>query len=180
VATTIVREVERLEKMLTDILSFSRKTTICYSCCSITDIVEDCLAMASPAFNEYHITIFRNYPRSAITLLGDAQQLKQVFINLLTNAREMMKNGGELRITISSARLNSRNAVSVKVSDTGGGIPLEALNSIFNSFFTTKEAGTGLGLPIANRIVTNHGGKIHVNNKEGSGVEFNVVLPLSP
>jgi len=180
VATTIVREVERLERMLTDILSYSRQTTICYSCCTVADIVEECLAMVSPAFDENHVTLIKNYPRTAISLLGDAQQLKQVFLNLLTNALEAMKNGGELRITISSARLNGSNAVSVKISDTGGGIPLEALSSIFNSFFTTKEHGTGLGLPIANRIITNHGGKIHVNNKEGSGVEFNVVIPLSP
>ncbi|MCM2357783.1 MAG: ATP-binding protein [Geobacteraceae bacterium] len=70
--------------------------------------------------------------------------------------------------------------MSVKVGDTGGGIPLEALGNVFNSFFTTKEAGTGLGLPIANRIVTNHGGKIQLANKIGMGAEFNVILPLSP
>ena len=179
-AATIVREVERLEKILTDILSFSRKTTICYSFCNITDIVEESLAIVAPAFDEKNVTVVKNYPRSVISLLGDPQQIKQVFLNLLMNAQEAMKSGGELRITISTARLNGSNAVSVKIADTGGGIPLEALNSIFNSFFTTKEAGTGLGLPIANRIVTNHGGKIQVHNKAGIGVEFSVILPLNP
>ena len=179
-ATTIVREVERLEKMLTDILSFSRKTTICYSCCTITDIVEECLSISAPAFDENRVTLIRNYPRSDISLLADSQQLEQVFLNLLANALDTMKDGGEIRITISPAKLNGSKAVSVKISDTGGGIPLEALGNIFNSFFTTKETGTGLGLPIANRIITNHGGKIHVNNNEGSGVEFNVVIPLRP
>ncbi len=179
-AATIVKEVQRLEKMLTDILTFSRKTTICYSFCNITDIIEESLVIVAPAFDENSVTVVKNYSRSVISLLGDSQQIKQVFLNLLMNAQEAMKNGGELRITISTARLNGSNAVSIKIADTGGGIPLEALNSIFNSFFTTKEAGTGLGLPIANRIVTNHGGKIQVHNKVGSGVEFNVILPLNP
>lgn len=179
-AATIVREVQRLEKMLTDILSFSRKTTICYTFCTISDIIEESLAIVADALDENRVKVFKNYPRKAISLLGDSQQLKQVFLNLLMNAQEAMGNGGELRITVASARLNGTGAVSVKVADTGGGIPLEALNSIFNSFFTTKEAGTGLGLPIVNRIVTNHGGKIHVNNKVGFGVEFNVILPLTP
>ena len=179
-AATIVREVQRLEKMLTDILSFSRKTTICYSFCNVMDIVEESLVITQPALDEQGIRISMNYPRTVISLLGDPQQLKQVFLNLLINAQEAMKNGGELRIAVTHAKLNGKDAVSVKIADTGGGIPLDALNNIFNSFFTTKEGGTGLGLPIANRIVTNHGGKIQVNNKIGVGVEFNVILPLNP
>jgi two-component system, NtrC family, sensor histidine kinase HydH len=179
-AATIVREVQRLEKMLTDILSFSRKTAICYSFCNIVDIFEECLAITSPAFDEHNVKVFKNYPMTVISLLGDSQQLKQVFLNLLMNAQEAMRHGGDLRITISPANLNGSDAVSIKIADTGGGIPLQSLSSIFNSFFTTKETGTGLGLPIANRIVTNHGGKIQVNNKSGIGVEFNVVLPLNP
>jgi signal transduction histidine kinase len=179
-AATIVREVERLEKLLTDILSYSRKATICYAFCDIRDIVEESLAMVTDSFAGHRITIVRRYPRGVISLLGDSQQMKQVFLNLLMNAQEAMPDGGELRITIAPARLGGDRAVSVKIADTGGGIPLESLNSIFHSFFTTKEAGTGLGLPIASRIVANHGGKIHVANTPGVGAEFNVILPLNP
>ncbi|HEY6872990.1 MAG TPA: ATP-binding protein [Geobacteraceae bacterium] len=179
-AATIVREVKRLEKLLTDILSFARKTAICYATCTINDIIEESLAIIAPTLEESGISVIKSYPRETVSLLGDSQQLKQVFLNLLINAQEAMKQGGELRITVSPARLNGSNGVSVKIADTGGGIPLEALNNIFNSFFTTKEAGTGLGLPIANRIVTNHGGKIQLDNKIGIGAEFNVILPLSP
>ena len=177
-AETIVREVQRLEKMLTDILSFSKKTAICYNHCNITEILEDSLAIVVPALEESGVKVHRRYPRQIISFLGDCQQLKQVFINLFFNAQEAMKNGGELNITVASTKLNGKEAASVKVADTGGGIPLEALNNIFNPFYTTKETGTGLGLPIANRIVTNHGGKIQVNNHPGIGVEFNVVLPF--
>ena len=179
-AVTIVREVLRLEKLLTNILSFARKTTICYSTCNVSDIIEESVAVLAQAFDEHSIRIHTKYPAKGILLLADSQQLKQVFLNLLANAHEAMKAGGEARIVIGHARLNSKPAVSVKISDTGGGIPDDALHNIFNSFFTTKEAGTGLGLSIANRIVLNHGGRIQLTNKKGIGAEFNVVLPLNP
>ena len=179
-AATIVREVQRLEKLLTDILSFAKKTTICYATCNVHDIIGESLAILGPALEDSHIRVSTSYPRKTIALLGDCEQMKQVFLNLLVNAQEAMKKGGELRIKVASTKLNGKSAVSVKIADTGGGIPLEALNKIFTSFFTTKAAGTGLGLPIANRIVTNHGGKIQLTNKIGVGAEFTVILPVSP
>jgi two-component system sensor histidine kinase HydH len=177
-AETIVREVQRLEKMLTEILAFSKKATICYTDCNINDIIEDALTIVAPALEESRIRIAKHYPRTTNSFHGDCQQLKQVFLNLFFNAQEAMKNGGQLAITVAATRLNGSKALSVKVADSGGGIPPEALHNIFNPFYTTKESGTGLGLSIVNRIVTNHGGKIQVNNHAGIGVEFNVIIPL--
>jgi len=177
-ADIVVREVLRLEKMLTEILSFTKKTTICYSFCSIADIIDEALAVIALAFEENRINVIKQYPRKPITLLGDSQQLGQVFLNLFFNAQEAMRDGGELTITVTSGRLAGKRAVIVKVADTGGGIPLEALANIFSPFYTTKETGTGLGLPISNRIIINHGGKIQVDNKPGQGVTFSVYLPL--
>jgi two-component system, NtrC family, sensor histidine kinase HydH len=177
-ADIVVREVLRLEKMLTEILSFTKKTTICYSFCSIADIIDEALAVITLAFEENRINVIKQYPRKPITLLGDSQQLGQVFLNLFFNAQEAMRDGGELTITVTSGRLAGKRAVIVKVADTGGGIPLEALANIFSPFYTTKETGTGLGLPISNRIIINHGGKIQVDNKPGQGVTFSVYLPL--
>jgi PAS domain S-box-containing protein len=178
-AETIVHEVRRLEKMLTEILAFSKKTTICYTQCDIKDIVEDALAIVAPTLEESRIKVIKHSLQEIFSFFGDCQQLKQVFLNLFWNAQEAMKIGGQLEITVSATRLNGRKAVSVKVADTGGGIKPEVLHNIFNPFYTTKETGTGLGLPIANRIVTNHGGKIRVNNHFGIGAEFNVILPMN-
>ena len=177
---TIVNEVDRLEKMLTDILSFSRKSTLCYSVCSMLEVIDDALAVVAPKLEENHVSVIREIPRKIISFIGDCQQMKQVFINLFTNAMEAMQGPGEMKITITTGKLVGREAVVVKVSDTGGGIPLASLSSIFNPFFTTKESGTGLGLPIANRIVINHGGKIHITNHPGVGVEFSVIVPAEP
>ncbi len=177
-AETIVDEVLRLEKMLTDILSFSKKPIICYTRCNINEIVGNALAIVSPGLEHDGITVHKKISTTTAFFLGDCQQLKQVFINLFINAQEAMKGGGQLRVTVATTKLNDKDTISVKVADTGGGIPLEALTNIFNPFFTTKETGTGLGLPIASRIVLNHGGKIHVRNRPGRGAEFTVLLPV--
>ncbi|GAW68376.1 diguanylate cyclase [Geoanaerobacter pelophilus] len=176
-ADLIVREVLRLEGILSEILLFSKKTTICYTRCNLCDIVRESLAVVTPPLEEKQITVNAKFPRQKLALLGDGQQLKQVFINIILNALDAMGTGGSLNIQVSPAELDGKDAVQVKISDTGGGIPLETLNSIFTPFFTTKGSGTGLGLPIANRIITNHGGKIQVTNLPGLGVEFRVVLP---
>ena len=112
--------------------------------------------------------------------LGDSQQLKQVFLNLFMNAQEAMKGGGEIEVTVRASQLDTIPAISVSVSDTGRGIPQEILQNIFNPFFTTKATGTGLGLPIIHRIVTNHLGRIDVSNRPTGGAVFIVTLPLHP
>lgn len=176
-ADLIVREVVRLEGILSEILLFSKKTTICYTRCNIVDIVQESLAVVAPPVEEKQISVSTKFPRQRQLLLGDCQQLKQVFINIILNSLDAMGTGGTLSIHVLPAELDGKEAIAVKIADTGGGIPLEQLNNIFTPFFTTKESGTGLGLPIANRIITNHGGKIHVTNHSGQGAEFRIVLP---
>jgi signal transduction histidine kinase len=177
-ADLISREVVRLEKMLSDILIFSKKATICYTECNITDIVRSALAVTAPSMQEDNISIKTRFPKKVLGFPGDCEQLKQVFLNLFSNAHEAMKEGGTLNISVSECLVDGKKSVAISIADTGGGIPLEALHTIFTPFYTTKDSGTGLGLPIANRIITNHGGKIHVKNRPGIGVEFNVIIPL--
>ncbi len=177
---TIAREAERLEKMLTDTLLFSKKAVISCVQCNINVIIEESLAMVARLLEEKNIKVkIRSHPQVG-PFHGDFLQLKQVFINLFSNATEAMKSGGTLSIAVSPARLEGAEALYVKVLDTGGGIPLEVLSNIFNPFFTTKEYGTGLGLPISHMIVSNHGGKILVYNRIGVGAQFKVILPLMP
>lgn len=179
-AETIAREASRLEKMLTDTLLFSKKAAITCVPCNINVIIEESLAMVARLLDEKKIKVKTRTSPEVGPFTGDFLQLKQVFINLFSNAAEAMKDGGTLSITVSPARLDGADALYVKVLDTGGGIPLEVFSNIFNPFFTTKEFGTGLGLPISHMIVTNHGGKILVYNRIGVGAQFKVVLPLQP
>jgi signal transduction histidine kinase len=176
-ADTIVKEVSRLEKMLADILAFSRKPTICYCACELGEILRDCIGSCSTTLEDYKITLSENLGAAKWPLLGDAHQLKQVFLNLILNACEAMPNGGFVDISVENG-LSDTPEVTISIADSGGGIPDDMLPQIFNPFFTTKRHGTGLGLAIVNRILLNHNGCINATNT-GTGAIFTVTLPLT-
>lgn len=178
-AGTIVREVGRLENMLADILSFSRKPTICFSVCYLEEILRDCIENCATTMEDKGIRLNASFSHGSWPIMGDAHQLKQVFLNLILNACDAMPEGGQLTISVSEMPTEN-NSIKISIEDTGGGIPNEMLTQIFNPFFTTKHHGTGLGLAIANRIVLNHFGTIEAdNNNAGVGAEFSVTLPLA-
>lgn len=176
---TIINESHRLERLLGDILAFSRKPTICYQASNLKQVLQECLDDYTLALGERGIVLSTQLPDGGWVVLGDASQLKQVFINLLVNAQEAMAHGGKLQISLAIATESGRPSAVVSITDTGGGIPEDVLEKIFTPFFTTKRHGTGLGLAIVNRIVQNHGGTLRVRNI-GQGAEFQIMLPLAP
>lgn len=176
---TIINESHRLERLLGDILAFSRKPTICYSPCNLKTVLQECLDDYAIALAERNIGLDTDFPEGRWTVLGDAGQLKQVCINLMVNAQEAMGQGGRLLVSLAVHSERGRPNAVIVISDTGGGIPEDLLGSVFTPFFTTKRHGTGLGLAIVNRIVQNHGGTLHVRNTE-QGAEFKISLPLVP
>jgi signal transduction histidine kinase len=142
----------------------------------VNEVVRKTSQLVQPdAKVELQVALDENLPR----VRADAEQLRQVFLNLAINAVQAMPEGGKL--TISSAlrkrRGNAGAQVEVRFRDTGAGIPASELKNLFIPFFTTKEKGTGLGLPISQRIVENHGGAIEVRSRPGVGSTFTVVLP---
>jgi signal transduction histidine kinase len=175
-ADTIVSEVSRLEKMLAEILVFSRKPTICFNQCDLEEIIQDCLASCATTFDDHNIATSFSGSAHPWVVSGDAHQLKQVFLNLILNACDAMPEGGQLDVTIENTSLDKKTVI-VTVADSGGGIQKEMLPQIFNPFFTTKHHGTGLGLAIANRIILNHSGTIEVHNTD-KGAAFTIALPL--
>jgi PAS domain S-box-containing protein len=114
-----------------------------------------------------------------LPIFADATQLHQVLMNLCINARDAMPNGGKLTV---KARNCGDSSISIRVEDTGTGIPADILDNIFDPFFTTKEPGkgTGLGLSTVLGIVKSHGGKVKVESREGSGTAFEIILPVAP
>lgn len=176
---TIISESHRLERLLGDVLSFSRKPTICYLECSLIEILENCIHDYQLILESQFIAIETKLPKSQDwVVLGDSNQLKQVFINLIVNAQEAMPDGGSLKIKLTRKVEAGRPHAVIRICDTGGGIPEENKERVFSPFFTTKRHGTGLGLAIVNRIVTGHGGTISVENTS-SGAELTVQLPLA-
>ena len=176
-ADTIVKEVSRLEKMLSEILAFSRKPTICYSPCDLTEILKDSFDSCATTIEDHAISFSHDLKGTSWPIVGDAHQLKQVFLNLILNACEAMPNGGYLTISAEKTPLD-KPAVTISIKDTGGGIASDLMSQIFSPFFTTKHHGTGLGLAIVNRILLNHNGSIKASN-EGRGAVFTITLPLA-
>ncbi len=177
-ANIIIQEVSRLEEVLDNVLRFSKETTPNFEPCPVIRIIEESLTIFADEMLHHRVRVEKHYPPNSVTVEADRSQLKQVFINLFSNAIQAMKGGGDLGITIGEA-VPSKNglSVTVEISDTGGGIPPEVLGNIFNPFFTTKSSGTGLGLAITHRILQILKGSIELKNQPGVGVTFVISLP---
>lgn len=171
----IVKEVSRLEKILDNILAFSRDSKLSLEENNINEIIKETLLFFDEEFREKEIVVedfFCDIPY----VLIDPQQLRQVFLNIISNSMQAMKNGGILTVKTEISS-KSPNYISIEISDTGGGVSTEVLSNIFNPFFTTKSRGTGLGLALSHRIIKSHGGSVKVDNRMGEGLTFIINLP---
>jgi len=178
----VLREIGRLDSLIADFLLFARPSSPQKNLVHLNKIITDLLQVIknNPECRP-SINFFTKFEEE-IYLLGDEQQLKQAFWNLLINALQAMPNGGEINITLRrvySTDQNEPGQVEIIISDTGMGIAESDLDKIFNPFFTTKEQGTGLGLSIVHRIIEGHGGKITVQSQLNKGTIFRITLPIS-
>ncbi len=174
----IVDEVDRLEKILKEVLDYSGENLGFFQEQDLSRLVDEALMLIQRDLVARNITVKKTFSELA-PVLCDERQIKQVLYNLFQNARQSMEQGGTLTIRTYPVEKPDGLYAAIAVSDTGGGIPLDLLHNIFNPFFTTKPHGTGLGLSIAQRIVARHYGEIEVNNELGKGVTFIVNLPIS-
>jgi two-component system, NtrC family, sensor histidine kinase HydH len=173
----IIREVRRMEEMLTNILAFSKKQILCFGECQLRDVLEEALVLEAEALERSGVRLQREFVANLPNLQCDAHKLRQVIINIIANARHAMADGGTLTVRIGPTLLRGDKALLLEIEDTGGGIPATMLPGLFTPFFTTKERGTGLGLSISHRIIEQHHGEITVENRE-RGVAFIIRLPL--
>ncbi|MGE5198024.1 MAG: sensor histidine kinase, partial [Rhodospirillaceae bacterium] len=173
---TIVNETLRCRKIVKGLLDFSRQTKPQRTLLDLNQVVEDTLSLVR------NQTVFRNIKIVCAldphlpTVLADADQMRQVVLNIVLNAAEAMVQGGELRVA--SAPDVPRKAVELRISDTGPGIPDEVRARIFEPFFTTKKTGTGLGLAVAYGIIERHHGQIRIDTARGKGTVFTVSVPI--
>jgi signal transduction histidine kinase len=124
------------------------------------------------------IALVRDFDSHLPEIMADPMQLRQVFMNLILNAVDAMKDGGNLGI---KTRFDDANlSVRVELSDTGRGIDSAVMGKLFQPFFTTKSKGTGLGLAISKRLIEDHGGKISIEQNSAGGATFIITLPATP
>jgi PAS domain S-box-containing protein len=172
----IIAEARRARDIVQDLLAFSRQTESFYEKADVNQAIQDTLALVRRQMEKNHILLVEQYATDLPSLSLAVGQMKQVFLNLITNARHAMPHGGTL--TISSERVEDE--VAVRIADSGMGIPADHLSRLFEPFFTTKpaEKGTGLGLSVSLGIVQEHGGRIQVESQVGKGSTFTVWLPV--
>jgi len=176
---TIIKEVGRLERILNDLLNYTRDESLVFKELDLRDILEESLSMVAEEIRSGGIQPVKEYGEEIPRVMGDSHQLKQIFFNLINNACQAMKEKGTLFLRVHPFSKNGSPYVRVEVEDTGKGIDPENLHNIFNPFYSTKESSLGLGLPIVHKIITSHHGQIDVDNHPGKGVNFIITLPSS-
>jgi signal transduction histidine kinase len=178
--TIIGNEINRLEGIVRDFLQFARPSEPKLARVPATQILQQVRELISPQLERSGIDLKVEASNGGL-VHADAQQLKQVLINLIQNSAENIGRNGTvtLRVRHESTELNGRtkSAIILVVEDTGKGIPPEVQTRLFDPFFTTKEGGTGLGLAISARIVEKHGGLLRYQTKLNEGTTFEVVVP---
>lgn len=175
----IVQQVDRCTEIVRNLLDFARKREPVIQAVDVNRTVEDMTMLVEKEARYHNITIVREYDQNLPAIYSDAPQLRQVFLNLLTNAAHAIGQDGTITITTSR---QGNGSVHVMIRDTGCGIPPEDLEKIFDPFFTTKAEGkgTGLGLSICHGIIQRLGGEIGVQSTVGRGATFTIVLPRRP
>lgn len=177
-ASIMAAEVARLEKILRDVLAFSREDGSRLECRHVEGLVRDVSGLYANACREQGVAVRLEVGENIPDVLMDANHARQCLSILIANALDAMSSGGVLTIEALSEPLNGVRYVCVRVSDTGVGIPEDRLALIFEPFFSTKVAGgTGLGLSIARKIMEEHGGFIKVESREGEGSVFALYFP---
>lgn len=169
----IISEVDRLSKITSDILEYSRGTKLNIRECDLNSIINDSLNQLKDKLGTSGIMPEKKFMVKKLTVKADSQRLKQVIFNLVDNAVDAMGKGGKLTIKTS---LHKGYCV-LDIEDTGVGIDKKELENLFTLFYTTKEKGSGLGLAVSKKIIDDHGGYINVDSAPGKGTVFSVHIP---
>jgi signal transduction histidine kinase len=164
----IVEEVDRLDRRISHLLSFSRPAPFHPMRESVSRLIEGLLPTFSQPLRDQHVQLDLEIPWSLPEVRVDPLQLEQALVEIVSNALDAMPDGGHLRIEASPDGAGAAPAVAIEITDTGAGIPENVLPSVCQPFFTTRPEGTGLGLAIAKRYVEQNGGTLEIISRPGT------------
>jgi signal transduction histidine kinase len=173
----IEKETKRCKNIIENLLKFARQETVAFQPTDINQVVEDAVVIMDHQLGIHHIKVHKDLVAGLPPIMGNANQIQQVLMNLMINAQQALDGkAGDVRI---ATRLRDDGHVEVRIKDSGPGIPKEIQSRLFEPFFTTKPAGkgTGLGLSVSYGIVKDHKGEIMVRSEAGNGAEFIIILP---
>jgi two-component system sensor histidine kinase HydH len=173
-ADILIQEVDRLNRVITQLLEFARPLTLRRAPVSLEDAAGRALRVVEKQTREGGVSVETRFPADLPAIEADPDRLQQVFLNLYLNALAAMESGGVLTTT---AAAEQDGTVRVEIRDTGAGIPAADLGRVFDPYYTTKPSGTGLGLAIVHKIVEAHGGDIRLESEPGRGTTATFRIP---
>ena len=173
----IIKEVERLETMVEEIVRFKTIMISPYGTVDLKALIKEVLVEKDAALKAGGIAVTAGFSENLPEILGDEENLRIAMGNIIQNSIEAMPEGGKLTVS-ASPRADREDWVMISVMDTGRGIAKEDLANIFDPFFTTKMSGAGMGLTLVHKIVTRHGGEIDIVSDQRSGTTVTLYLPL--
>jgi signal transduction histidine kinase len=169
-------ELDRITNLVSELLNFAKPTKPKFRKTDVNQVIEEIIPLIQVEATKRDIAIETNLLETPKAML-DADQMKQVFLNIFLNAIEAIKDHGRISITSRDIQKNGSEYVQVEIADTGKGIPKRIMEQIFDPFFTTKEKGAGLGLAITHQIVQDHHGTIEVESMPKKGTTFFINIP---
>ena len=178
---TAMQGTERISRIVEVTLNFSRPTMPDIKSLVLNESIATSLELAKTSLKKKEIEVIVDFDQDLPSVPADAKQMQQVFINLITNAADSIKDKGKIILRTyaeDSAKLGEGSYVVGEISDDGIGMSPDEMKKIFNPFFTRKAEGTGLGLPITQRIMHHHNGIIDVESRAGKGTSFYVKIPV--
>ena len=176
IANIMIQEVDRLNRVVGQLLEFARPVDILKKSISLKTLIENSLKLIERQAEESGVSIRTDLPPADETAMLDPDKMNQVLLNLYLNAVESMESEGRLSVVLEKDR--EKNCIKIQVTDTGLGISEKDLAHIFDPYFTTKASGTGLGLAIAHNIIQGHNGEIRAESRLGGGSTFTILMPL--
>ncbi len=172
----MIQEIDRINSIVNDLMYLGKPKQISFSKANIEEIIAYTLSITQQQAKQQGVTIETLIAGPLPPIECDSHQLKQVFINLIKNAKESMLDGGKIKINV---KVLGGNKMNISILDEGCGIDEESLNNLGEPFYTTKKDGTGLGLMVTNQIIKEHNGEIRFDSSQQNGTKVSVILPIS-
>ncbi len=173
----IIRNSDRMNKVIKDLLNFVKPSEAVFAICSVYKIIDNVCRLTRARLLKQQVQLIIRFSRRHPKILLNEKLMEDVFLNLILNAIEAMPQGGKLTITAHTEHNGSE--IVININDTGVGIPEDNLNKIFDPFFTTKKDGTGLGLSLVRQNIALHNGRIDIKSKIDVGTEIKIILPVN-